>query len=116
MSLRNLTFIGVSVLAAALCGCGGVLTGTIVHDADGQAVCCAQIRVRDAADTDQLLAKGRTNLFGDFIITDVPTETDLSVLISKDTDRGSFAETFEARIPESGSLSLGLLRCGALAE
>ena len=96
-----------------LAGCGGVLTGTVVHDADGKAVCCAQIEVRDAADTSQLLVKGRTNLFGDFIITGVPVEQDLSVLISKETDRGSFAETYEARIDESGSASLGLLRCGS---
>ena len=116
MSFRNLTFIGVFVLATVLSGCGGVLTGTVIHDADGRAVCCAQIRVRDAADTDRLLAKGRTNLFGDFIVMDVPTETDLSVLISKDTERGSFAETYEVRLPESESLSMGLLRCGAQAE
>ena len=113
MSLRYLMIASLLGLTAAVAGCGGVLTGTVVHDADGKAVCCAQIEVRDVADTSQLLAKGRTNLFGDFIITDVPTETDLSVLISKETNRGSFAETCPARIDESGSTSLGLFRCGA---
>ena len=113
MLSRRLVFLAIGALAATLSGCGGVLTGTVVHDADGKAVCCAQIRVRDAADTSQLLAKGRTNLFGDFIVTGVRVETDLSVLSSKETDRGPFAETYEARIDESGSASLGLLRCGA---